>query len=71
MAFLYFPNGAVQSHWSASGSGANFKLENTLAPLGTLKHRVQVLSGLDLKNAEPGNDGAGAHARAGDRSHHR
>ncbi|WP_367873426.1 DUF1552 domain-containing protein [Luteolibacter sp. Populi] len=64
MAFLYFPNGAIQSHWSASGSGANFNLENTLAPLNPLKHRVQVFSGLEHLNADPGNDGAGDHARA-------
>lgn len=64
MAFLYFPNGAIQNRWTASGSGADFRLENTLAPLEALKHRVQVVSGLDLENAEPGNDGAGDHARA-------
>ncbi|WP_193214850.1 DUF1552 domain-containing protein [Luteolibacter marinus] len=64
MAFLYFPNGAVPSHWTARGAGDDFKLENTLAPLEAMKHRLQVISGLDLKNAEPGNDGAGDHARA-------
>jgi len=64
MAFLYFPNGAIQSHWTASGQGADFKLENTLAPLQALKHRVQVISGLEHLNADPGNDGAGDHARA-------
>ncbi len=64
MAFLYFPNGAVPGAWTASGAGADFRLENTLAPLEALKHRVQVMRGLDLENAEPGNDGAGDHARA-------
>lgn len=64
MAFLYFPNGAIQSHWTASGKGADFKLENTLAPLQALKDRVQVISGLEHLNADPGNDGAGDHARA-------
>jgi len=64
MAFLYFPNGAIQSHWTAAGSGADFRLENTLAPLASLKHRVQVISGLEHLNADPGNDGAGDHARA-------
>jgi hypothetical protein len=64
MAFLYFPNGAIQNQWTASGSGPDFKLENTLAPLDALKHRVQVISGLEHLNAEPGNDGAGDHARA-------
>lgn len=64
MAFLYFPNGAIQSHWTAAGAGADFRLENTLAPLQALKHRVQVISGLEHLNADPGNDGAGDHARA-------
>lgn len=64
MAFLYFPNGAIPSQWTASGKGADFRLANTLAPLEALKHRVQVLAGLDHVNAEPGNDGAGDHARA-------
>jgi hypothetical protein len=64
MAFLYFPNGAIQSHWTAEGAGADFKLANTLEPLQALKHRVQVISGLEHLNAEPGNDGAGDHARA-------
>ena len=64
MAFLYFPNGAIQSCWTASGSGDDFSLRNTLAPLEALKHRVQVVSGLEHLNADPGNDGAGDHARA-------
>ncbi len=64
MAFLYFPNGAIPGHWTASGKGRDFKLENTLAPLEALKHRVQVISGLEHLNADPGNDGAGDHARA-------
>ena len=64
MAFLYFPNGAIQSHWTAEGAGEGFKLANTLEPLQVLKHRVQVISGLEHLNADPGNDGAGDHARA-------
>ncbi|MCW1914119.1 DUF1552 domain-containing protein [Luteolibacter sp. GHJ8] len=64
MAFLYFPNGAIQSHWTAEGAGADFRLANTLEPLQALKHRVQVISGLEHLNADPGNDGAGDHARA-------
>jgi hypothetical protein len=64
MAFLYFPNGAIPSKWTSSGGGDSFQLANTLAPLDALKHRVQVVAGLEHLNADPGNDGAGDHARA-------
>lgn len=64
MAFLYFPNGAIQKHWTPVGSGSDFAFGNTLAPLQAIRHRVQVLSGLDHRNAEAGADGAGDHARA-------
>ena len=64
MAFVYFPNGAIQQDWTPTGSGKNFAFGNTLAPLEPLRHRVQVLSGLEHLNANAGNDGAGDHARA-------
>lgn len=64
MAFLYFPNGAIQDKWTPTGSGRNFSFGQTLSPLDALKHRVQVIAGLDHRNAEAGPDGAGDHARA-------
>ena len=64
MAFVYFPNGAIQQNWTPTGSGKDFAFGNTLAPLEPLRHRVQVLSGLEHLNANAGNDGAGDHARA-------
>ena len=64
MAFLYFPNGAIQDQWRPTGSGGDFQFGNTLAPLAALRHRVQVVSGLDHVNAQAGKDGAGDHARA-------
>jgi len=64
MAFIYFPNGAIHEQWWPTGEGPNFTLGNTLAPLESLKHRLQVVSGFEHKNAEAGNDGAGDHARA-------
>ncbi len=64
MAFIYFPNGAIHDQWWPTGTGSDFKLGNTLAPLENLKHRLQVVSGFAHKNAEAGNDGAGDHARA-------
>ena len=64
MAFLYFPNGAIQKHWAPQGTGENFTFGATLAPLESMRHRVQVISGLEHKNAEAGPDGGGDHARA-------
>jgi hypothetical protein len=64
MAFIYFPNGAQQQHWFPTGDESNFELSPTLAPLGDVRHQIQILTGLDHVNAEPGPDGAGDHARA-------
>ncbi len=64
MAFVYFPNGAHQDYWWPKGEGANFTLGKTMQPLAPLQKSIQVLGGLDHKNATAGNDGAGDHARA-------
>ena len=64
MAFVYFPNGAIQSNWWPNGDGKDFELSRTLQPLENVKHRLQICSGLDQVNATPGPDGAGDHARA-------
>src|SRR5688572_30149943 len=64
MAFVYFPNGAIQPNWWPTGEGKDFKLARTLEPLEKVKDKIQILGGLDHKNATPGPDGAGDHARA-------
>jgi hypothetical protein len=64
MAFVYFPNGAIQSAWWPQGEGKDFALSRTLQPLEEVKHRLQVFGGLDHVHATPGPDGAGDHARA-------
>jgi hypothetical protein len=64
MACVYFPNGAHQDYWWPSGEGSRFTLGRTMQPLEPLKNAIQVLGGLDHKNATAGNDGAGDHARA-------
>jgi hypothetical protein len=64
MAYVYFPNGAHQENWWPKGEGADFVLGRTMQPLEKLKDRLQVISGLDHRNATAGNDGAGDHARA-------
>jgi Protein of unknown function (DUF1552) len=66
MAFLYVPNGTIPSAWWPEGDGGkDFELPSTLQPLEKLRHQLQVISGLDDLNADPGPDGAGDHARAG------
>jgi hypothetical protein len=64
MAFVYFPNGAIQDKWWPEGADRNFTLNRTMAPLEKVKGQLQVLGGLDHVNATPGPDGAGDHARA-------
>lgn len=64
LAFVYFPNGAIPSAWWPRGEAADFRLNQTMEPLENVRHRLQILSGLDHVNATPGPDGAGDHARA-------
>ncbi|PYM10419.1 MAG: hypothetical protein DME18_16325, partial [Verrucomicrobia bacterium] len=64
MAFVYFPNGAIQSSWWPNGEGKDFELAATMEPLAPVKNQIQILGGLDHINATPGPDGAGDHARA-------
>ncbi|HWA09659.1 MAG TPA: DUF1552 domain-containing protein [Opitutaceae bacterium] len=64
MAVAYFPNGAHQANWWPTGEGSAFELGKTMQPLAALKNSLQVVGGLDHKEAMPGNDGAGDHARA-------
>jgi hypothetical protein len=63
-AFIYFPNGAIQSNWWPTGEGKNFELAPTMQPLEAVKQHIQVLGGMDQVNAIAGPDGAGDHARA-------
>ena len=62
-AFVYFPNGAIQSDWWPTGEGKDFQLNKTMQALEKVKHQVQVVSGLDHVNATAGRDGPGDHAR--------
>lgn len=63
-AFVYFPNGAIQPNWWPTGEGKDFELAPTMQPFINLKNKIQVMGGLDHRNATPGPDGAGDHARA-------
>jgi hypothetical protein len=64
MAYVYFPNGAIQPNWWPTGEGKDFQFARTMQPLEKLRHEIQIMGGLDHLNATPGPDGAGDHARA-------
>lgn len=64
VAFCSIPNGVQQDHWWPAGSGREFELNSTMAPLNPLKDYLQVFRGLDHQHATPGLDGGGDHARA-------
>ena len=66
LAFVYFPNGAIQDTWWPKDalSETNFALNRTMQPLERVKNKIQVFGGLDHVNATPGPDGPGDHARA-------
>src|SRR4051794_18822153 len=53
MAFVYFPNGAIQPNWWPKGEGKDFELSSTMQPLGPLKNQLQILGGMDHVNATP------------------
>src|SRR5436309_2398877 len=66
MAFMEFANGALPQHWWPQGEpGRDFQLGRTMQPLEPVKNKIQIISGLDHRNATPGPDGAGDHGRAG------
>jgi hypothetical protein len=65
MAYVYVPNGAIPaSWWPAGDGGTDYELSPTLAPLVNVRKHFQVISGLGDVSADPGEDGAGDHARA-------
>src|SRR5512138_489224 len=41
MAFVYFPNGAIQPNWWPKGEGKDFELARTMEPLAPVKHQLQ------------------------------
>ena len=63
-AFLYFPNGAIPATWWPAEAGADFALNQSMAPLANVKQHLQVLGGLTCLSANAGPDGGGDHARA-------
>lgn len=65
MACLFVPNGVIQPKWECEGVGSDFQLSETLAPLQSMKHKINVLDGLAQDLGRAHQDGAGDHARGG------
>ncbi|MEO6003308.1 MAG: DUF1552 domain-containing protein [Opitutus sp.] len=61
--FVYFPNGAIPGQWWPEGGLTDFTLNATMQPLNAVRKHIQVLGGLDHRNANAGPDGGGDHAR--------
>lgn len=64
VAWIYVPNGVHMPAWTPQKFGADFELSPILKPLGSLKEKLTVITGLECHNAEGLGDGTGAHARA-------
>jgi len=65
MAHIYVPNGVNVAKWTPKGEGKDFQFSETHQAIKELRNDVQIFSGFENKNAKPGNDGAGGHARGG------
>jgi hypothetical protein len=65
LSVVYGPNGRIMSSWTPKEEGPlSAELPRTLAPLSSVRDRMLVLSGLDVKAAAPvGNEAGGVHAR--------
>ena len=65
LAVCYGPNGRIMKSWTPQGEGPlPADISPTLAPLSPVRDQVLVLSGLDIKIADPvGNEAGGVHAR--------
>ncbi len=64
LVFLYAPNGKRMSHWTPASRGPLAELPPLLKGLEPWRKEMRILSGLSLREAAPGNDGPGDHARA-------
>ncbi len=63
MAFVFFPNGAIMPDWRPTGTEHDWQLSKTLAPLESVKSKINVIGNLAHANGRAGKDGAGDHAR--------
>ncbi|MSO21397.1 MAG: DUF1552 domain-containing protein [Acidobacteria bacterium] len=64
MIYFYGANGRIMKKWIPTEVGADYKLSPTLEPLAAFRNDFLVLSGLNMRSADPvGNEPGGNHAR--------
>ncbi|MDA1017896.1 MAG: DUF1552 domain-containing protein [Planctomycetota bacterium] len=63
MAFVFFPNGAIQPNWNVKEDGEKLHLSRTLMKLDRHKNEINVFTGLAQHHGRANGDGAGDHAR--------
>jgi hypothetical protein len=64
-AFIGFPNGCNYERWVPTGTGREYTLNETFAPMEPLKGKFQVVTRLAHDAANDWGDGPGDHARSG------
>src|SRR5262249_21346975 len=64
ISVIYGPNGRIMQHWTPKQAGAGYEMSRALAPLSDFRENMLVVSGLNIKAADPvGNEPGGVHAR--------
>jgi hypothetical protein len=64
LSTVFFPHGRIMRSWTPKTEGAGFAMSPTLEPLAPFRDQLLVLSGLNIKAADPvGNEPGGVHAR--------
>ena len=64
LGVVYHPNGVIYHNWLPTGTGRDFALSRTLAPLEPFRDQLIVVTGLSSHQAEALGDGGGDHSRA-------
>ncbi len=64
LGVVYHPNGVIYHNWVPTGTGKDFTLSRTLAPLEPFRDQLIVVTGLSSHQAEALGDGGGDHSRA-------
>ncbi|MDE0835886.1 MAG: DUF1552 domain-containing protein [Akkermansiaceae bacterium] len=63
MAYLYIPNGVNVEKWRPTGTASSYKMGESFGEMEKHRKDFQIFTGFEQKNATPGGDGAGDHAR--------
>jgi hypothetical protein len=57
LLFIYVPGGVNKDEWTPTGEGRDWQASATLKPLEKVREDVLILSGLDSRNGETGDNG--------------